>query len=713
LLAGAILPGRWRILLSLRVLAILLLLVLLFKPAIEFSGRSANESELIILIDNSRSMDFADATGLSRIEYVKKLILENEDIVKEKPAAKIFVFADNLESISSDKVGDISVAGKATDITAAIKGIAEQINREKIQAIIVFTDGEHLGSISPKGAVAALNKPIYWLGVGSDNPRGRENNLSVDLVNPSIKVVTGGENYFTADILKSGTSSAKSSFDVYCDKELIVSRKVEFSSRQSRRSVDVSVCPKTSGKVSVKFQILPETDEYLRADNVRYWHCLSLPEKIRVLLIESQVSPEYKFLKQYLQSDSAIEFVSMAQIRPGKFLVTKQMAGFVGRSLPVSKEDFEKFDLFILGNISHRTFDELQGKILKEIIKGGRGVIFIAGDKLSDLRKSVLSELLPVRIEHKTKWISQPFVPSITLAGKASDILKNCVTFFSPESRYYHWVKLDGWFYVGSALPVSSVLMETSAGASNVGADTIPLLTIEPIGKGKSALISAAGFWRWALNPDVNLRENLYRVFWGQLIRNISGKELKGKQKPIAIVNLSKNSAKTGETIELSCYIFDEKASAITSVGVSAELVKDGKPILPLKLTQRKGYFAGKFTVEEPGEYRVRFKAIYGANELTDENFLKVYKVDKEFLQVTLNKSLLDELARVSGTEKMLPAEKFGEILNMLRRRYTQQLEHQNELHQFRLFDYRVFLMLLFVFVVSSEWILRYKWGLR
>ncbi len=708
LLIDSVPRRRWGVLLGLRVFAILILLLLLFKPAIEFSVMPANDSDLIVLIDNSRSMGFADMSGMSRLTYVKKLIAENEDIIKEDDI-RFFVFSDKVRPVDEDEIENLETGGKYTDITSAIRGLFDYVNKGGVRAIIVFTDGEHLGVSSPKNIVSSLNRPVYWLGVGRKDFRSEADNVSVDLTEPPIKIVADGENDFNVDVRKSGLSAMKVNLDVLRGDEVLAERIVGFSSQQSRRSVDVTIRPKSTGKVELQFRVSSQAEEYVREDNVRIWHCLSLPEKIRVLLIESQVSPEYKFLKQYLQSDAAIEFVSLVRIRAGKFLVTKQLKSFNVVGLPESEDDFKKFDLYILGNVSNRTFDANQIEKLKKMIgQQGKGVIFIAGDELSSLRKSGLSELLAIRIERKVELIARRFVPRVTLAGKASDILRNCVEFFREGSRYFESVRLDGVFYAGRALPASSVLMDFVDGDRRV-----PVLAVRPIGKGKSALLSGVGFWRWALNADVNMREKLYRVFWGQLIRNISGKEFKGSHKPALIVNLSRNAARTGESVNVSCYVFDESANAITSKAVVCEVLMGKKVVKSVKLVQSENHFSGVFSIDKPGAYMIRAKANYGAKELTDENVLSVYKVDKEFLRVGLNRKLLDELAKVSGTERMRSAEDFGEILAELRKQIAERSQERRELSQVRLFDYRVYLMLIFVVVVTSEWLLRYKWGLR
>ena len=80
-LAGAVLfyhrlhralpPGRWGLLLALRLLGTLVLLILVFKPALGFKTALVRGSVPVLLVDTSKSMRVNDMAGGSRLESVK------------------------------------------------------------------------------------------------------------------------------------------------------------------------------------------------------------------------------------------------------------------------------------------------------------------------------------------------------------------------------------------------------------------------------------------------------------------------------------------------------------------------------------------------------------------------------------------------------------------------------------------------------------------
>lgn len=92
---------------------------------------------------------------------------------------------------------------------------------------------------------------------------------------------------------------------------------------------------------------------------------------------------------------------------------------------------------------------------------------------------------------------------------------------------------------------------------------------------------------------------------------------------------------------------------------------------------------------------------------------LRVYEIDKEFSRVAMNKDLLDRLAHTGGTSQSRDVEGFAGIMQELRSGYSTRSLKESQIREFRTFDHRIFLLLLFIAAVAGEWILRYRWGLR
>ncbi len=688
---GSIPSRDWGLLVGLRMLGLGILLVLIFQPALGFKAGLVKESVLAVVVDGSRSMGVEDLSGQSRLETVKGLLRENLDILGRTPAARIFSFSNKPAPIELGKIDGLKAEGQTTDISNAIGSLNSYIPAENIQAVILLSDGNHLGPENPAEAVKALLRPVYCLGTGSSDTSVGASRVGIEGVEFPVKMAARAQNVVTAQVSWQGVKKGESALTLTAtvDGKRGLEKTISVTTPSGRREVEISVRPEGVGKTVCTFELSRRTDQG------REIHAAALPEKLRILMVEGQVRPEYKFLKQYLQSDPAAALAAFVQIRPGKFLVTNQIPDYHPTGLPASRAEFEKFDLIILGDISARTFTAQQAGWVKEVIEKGSGLLFLAGENTGNLRETVFTDLLPVRLKSKTTWLEEPFLPRLTPAGRINPALKDLAPLAEKEG------KLAGLFSAGPALPAATVLLE--------GPNGNPVLALRPVGKGKSAILTAESTWRWALNPNPILRQRLYQTFWGGLARELANKNLTGKLKPVLIVNTDTNAVQTGKTVQIRADFFDDTGKTKTTSPMTAELLKNSRPVESVSLTPVQDHYEGRLTVKEPGDYKLQVRG----DGLEDMIGLTAYALDQELLQVRLNKKLLDEMARAGGTEKMISPGNFGQILRDLREQFAARSEKETNLNEFRSFDYRVFLLILFIGAISTEWVLRYRWRLR
>ncbi|MFA5865132.1 MAG: hypothetical protein WC975_10655 [Phycisphaerae bacterium] len=709
-LRGSISPARLRMLLVLRISGVLILLILVFKPAIGFKTALVKESIPLILVDTSRSMQIDDLAGRGRLSFVKDLLAENTDLATQDPPARFFSFSDKLLPVPLDKVGHLQPEGQSTDIATAFKSLSSYLPLENIQALVLLTDGNHLSPENPVDAVSMINRPTHCLGIGSADSPGGLANLTIDLPDPPVKMTAQSQNPVSVGINWQGAEKGNYDLTITVGDKKASQKTVPISSPAGRRQMEVEIKPEALGKTVCRLQLAKLPQEFLLADNFREFHALALPEKIRILIVEGQIRPEFKFLKQYLQSDPAVTFASFVQVRPGKFLVTSQIPNYQPKNLPASQAEFEKFDLVILGDVSARTFTDQQGQWIKQLVESGRGLLVIPGEEIGELKKSVLADILPVRLESKIAWLDQPFIARMTIAGKIHPVLKNLEPFFQPDSSLAKDSRFHGFFSLGAPLPGTNVLLEHPNSTPD---QVLPVLALRPVGKGKSALLATESTWHWALNSNPILQQKLYQPFWGQLIRDLANKDVTAEQKPVLVLNLDKNAVQTGEPVKIRCDLFDTAAKPVTTATISAELLKNEKIVNSISLNPQQDYYIGRMDIKEPGDYKIRAKGKLAAGVLIDTIALTVYKIDQELRQVGLNKSLLNELAAAGGTQKMNAPENLGQILRNLREQFAARAAQETNLSEFRTFDHRIFLLILFVALLSTEWFLRHHWRLR
>jgi len=698
-LKGAMSPRRWKVLLGLRLVGIFSLLILIFKPTLGFKSRLVDRSVPVVLADVSRSMQVRDAEGRDRLELVQRLLRENMDLLTQDPPVQLVTFARDAISVSPKTIDQWSPQGEFTDLTAALRSLSNHVPAEAIQAIVVLSDGNHLGSEPPGEAVESIRRPVYFLGVGSVETAAEFPNMTLDLSDPPVKLVARSDNPVTVDLAWQGLGRGSCTLVGTVGGVGIEPREVQLSNPAGKRQTEVDVRPPGVGKTVTRFEVRGSSREALACDNVREFHSLALPEKIRVLMVEGQVRPEYKFLKQYLQSDPAIALAAFVQIRPGKFLVTSHIPNYQPKELPASKAELDQFDLLILGDAGARTFSPQQAGWIRAWIESGKGLLVIPGQDTAELKRTVLADLLPVRLADRITWSDQPFSPQIAPAGKTHPALKNLSEFFPGRAR------LTGWFSAGRALPVSAVLLE--------GPRREPVLSVRPAGRGRVGLLATEGTWRWALNPDPNLRDRLYKTFWGQLLRYLANKNLTARQPPVLIVNTDAGAAEAGKPVKVRADWFDGNGLPVTAGKVAVKLIHKNQPVQSVPLALDKDHFSSSVIIRDPGEYELQATAEGTDPPPADSIPVVTYRIDEELRRVSLNKKLLDELANTAGTEKMRPVQNLGAILQDLRQQFAARAEQETNLREVRSFDHRVLWLMLFLAALCTEWVLRFRWRLR
>ena len=97
---GQVMPSRWRLLLALRVVAILLVVLLLFRPILSLERDEQRAQELVLLLDSSASMSTADdATGATRFEQARARVLDWSARLKRDFALHVLEFSDRAATL--------------------------------------------------------------------------------------------------------------------------------------------------------------------------------------------------------------------------------------------------------------------------------------------------------------------------------------------------------------------------------------------------------------------------------------------------------------------------------------------------------------------------------------------------------------------------------------------------------------------------------------
>ena len=186
-------PRRTGVLLTLRLLAIALLVPMLFEPVVRFIARQKPERPVMLLVDASGSMSVPDVpNGPTRLQSIEDALRPQVPRLSQHFVPHLFSFATGAREIPSfNDLQQLKADGKSTDLVGAVRTALSKIERDDA-IVILISDGVDNTSENVVGAIAAARRPINTVIVGSDQAESAQlMNVSVDDVSAYADLILG------------------------------------------------------------------------------------------------------------------------------------------------------------------------------------------------------------------------------------------------------------------------------------------------------------------------------------------------------------------------------------------------------------------------------------------------------------------------------------------------------------------------------------------
>ncbi len=138
--------------------AILLVVLLLFRPVLSLERDQAERKTIVLLLDASGSMSTADdASGTSRFEQARTRALVWSARLKKDFDLQVVEFSDRAALL--DRPGDLAKlkpAGESTSLTRALLAATRVAPAEDVEAVVLLSDGIHNAAGDPAALRAGL-----------------------------------------------------------------------------------------------------------------------------------------------------------------------------------------------------------------------------------------------------------------------------------------------------------------------------------------------------------------------------------------------------------------------------------------------------------------------------------------------------------------------------------------------------------------------------
>jgi hypothetical protein len=308
--------------------------------------------------------------------------------------------------------------------------------------------------------------------------------------------------------------------------------------------------------------------------------------------------------------------------------------------------------------------------------------------------------------------LAEPFLPSLTPAGRRHPIFANIVGFFPSQNagpEIDGLPPLEGCVRVDAARPGATVLAVHPH--QTAGPTPMPVMAVQPVGEGRAAVLTADTTRPWHQAMRALDRESPFLRFWGQTARWLAGTSDDVETGPGIVATSDKAQYEPESTTTLSAVVRGAEGQGATGAKVVAQI--DGPDGQTTRLEMAAvpgpaGNYEVRFEPPRSGRYEVVVEAQLPETRLTAEAIsFDVGRRDLEFDRLDLDQSLLVGIARASNG-RYAHITTADRLIELLRKR------HQKRQVQYELpLAWPPLLWVLFVGVLTTEWLLRRKYYLR
>jgi hypothetical protein len=692
----------------------------------------------VIIVDVSASMDIPDrfddealrqeldrrvrAAGLdrvTRINLAKTLLIEEDGQllaeIEKRYKLKVYFVSSSARAASGGRdellksIQEIDPTGESSRLGLGIRTVLSDLRGTLPAAIILLSDGINTdGETLSEAAAYARRKnvPLLMVGLGSDQPQ-RNLQLS-DLLVDEVVFVNDAV-YFEATLRGIGFENRRVDV-VLKDKEtgeVVAETKVSVDAEGRPQKVRIAFRPTQVGEFDFEMEVRHMPAEITYDDNAKSKSVSVRKEQIKVLLVQSYPSYEYRYLKHMLERDSTIELNVVLQEADLEYAELDKSAL---RVFPVSRDELFKYDCILFGDVD-RMF--LTSTIMQNIadfvqIKGG-GLAVICGPRFTPVQyaRTVLSDLFPivvadVPLNRSQQIYSDGFVVRPTDLGLGSPTMQLGDT--SSETADI-WTNLPPLYWMIDAPTLKPAARVLAAHPTKLGSSgPMPIVCMQYVGAGKVLMHLTDETWRWRFRVG----DVFFARYWVQTIRYLSRSKLLGKDRTVQLT-ADPSTVEQGKSVRLRVRFFDERTAPAADDAVTILLEREGHPARRLTLHRNatnRGVFEGILSRPMQGTYHawivsptldgkspaitITVKPIGHENERTQMDVLELTRAAKisggKFYSFSEASALVDDLPE-------------GRLIPM------------DALPPLSLWD-RWFVLVPFLTLLVAEWLLRKKKGM-
>lgn len=682
----------------------ILAVVALMDPAWRNVKPSDDSQKVAVVVDVSTSMDVEDMVvkdggSDSRANRAQRILKDIQGELKGIASVENYQF--DIDILAAEE--EPGSGTRKTDLGRTVVSLSEKPDLSDCKAVVIVTDGGDEVIRSER----LPEVPIYIAGIGTEPSTWDDLEISntdipeeVELDTP-FKVSADIAVHSTSDEFATKTAEVGVSIEKQVAGQYQQLSAVTVDPRKNNGRVEFDLPAEEAGGVyHYRLSVKDVDGEMTVLNNTREFAVDVREKSINVLLYGNMLDVNFSMLKRELSEDETIKLTSVYRKNAEVFLIdgARQEGDQVfSRGFPADEEVLDLYTCIVLGSFPADFISPASFDAIRRYVEDGGNLVLLGGPKSFDRGgyfKTALAPLIPWKESNDPRGISAGQFPVMIppegtghgLSSATAAILKSVTApvFYSVNK-------------VGARRSGALSLMNAS-----VGSQIVPIVALQPYGKGQTLGVATDTLWRWSrMEGDIS---GAFAQFWRDSIRYMAGEIEGGRFLTVAWDRKRYRPSEQGHAeigivgryAEGEVYLKGSVEHAGTTQDLSIVL-KDGNDF------QTKVFFPDR------GDYKVKLEATLAGEPLdTYERVIRVGSNVSEGADLAVDHPFLENLAARSGGNYQREADADQLIQRLKAMLMTSADPHDTPLvREPDLFGVLPIFILLVMSVLLWEWVLR------
>ncbi len=634
----------------LRFLTLFSILLLLVNPKFEQISLQVEKPNLVVAVDNSKSVKHLDQDANS-LKVLDELLNNTE--LNKKFNITTYTLGEGL------KVSDsILFSENQTNIESAFNQLS-QIYKSTIAPTILISDGNQ--TFGNDYEFTSYNQPVYSVILGDTITY---TDLKIQQLNVNRYAFLKNRFPVEAILVYNGNSNVSSHFKVTRGNTTVYSEAISFTKNNNSKTIHFTLPANTVGVGSYKAMLIPLDNEKNSSNNTKNFAVEVIDQKTKIAIVNDFLHPDLGALKKSIETNEQRTVV---------FLNSKDIISQIN--------DFQLIILYQPNNKFKSVF-----KVLEEQNKN-RFVIIGAKTDLNFIN-SVNSNFT-----HEVTNQTEDYQGELNI---------NYSPFIIDDLDFESFPPLKSRFgSVNFSIPFESILTKR---LGNVSTEQPLLSTFETNGR-REAVLFGENIWQWRAQSYINNKSfNQFDDFIGKLIQYLASNKRKSR------LNLEYDSFYNGShgivfkaQIFDKNYVFDTRETLYISL---KDTNSNEEKIVPFIL--KNSNYQVDLSSLPASDYS--FKVYADGQNISKTGSFQIleYNVEQQFLNANVTK--LQQLATNSQGESYFIANTGSLVDHLLNDNRFVSIQKSNK-NTIPLIDWK-YLLTIIAFSLSLEWFLRKYNGL-